>query len=57
MSGILSNKITVPAIAPPGGPSGANIRPVVGGIAQERSAYPFYMLCEDQANEDFIIQE
>ena len=57
MAGILSNKITIPAIAPPGGPSGANIRPITRGILQENAAYPFYILCEDQANEDFIIQE
>mgnify|MGYP001258851047 CR=1 FL=1 len=57
MAGILSNKCTVPAISSAGGPSGANIRPIVRGIRQERSAYPFYILCEDQANEDFIIQE
>lgn len=57
MSGILSNKNTVPAVAPPGGPSSANIIPIVGGIVQESAAFPFYFLCEDQANEDFIIQE
>jgi hypothetical protein len=57
MAGILSNKNTVPAVSIPGGPFGANIRPVIGGIVQESAAYPFYMLCEDQANEDFIIQE
>ncbi len=54
---ILSNKNTIPALATPGGPFGTNIRPVVGGIVQENATYPFYMLCEDQANEDFIIQE
>ena len=54
---ILSNKNTIPALATPGGPFGPNIRPVVGGIVQENATYPFYILCEDQANEDFIIQE
>jgi len=57
MSGILSNKNTIPAVGTSGGVFGANIRPVVIGIIQENAAYPFYMLCEDQANEDFIIQE
>ncbi len=54
---ILSNKNTIPAIAPAGGPSSANIIPIVNGIVQENAPFPFYILAEDAANEDFIIQE
>ena len=52
---ILSNKNTIPAIAPPGGPSSANIIPIVNGIVQENAPFPFYILAENAANEDFII--
>ena len=54
---INSNKNTIPAVSSAGGPSGANIIPIISGIIQETAAFPFYFLCEDQANEDFIIQE
>ncbi len=54
---INSNKNTIPAISTAGGVSGANMIPVISGIIQESATFPFYMLCEDQANEDFIIQE
>ena len=54
---INSNKNTIPAISTAGGVSGSNMLPIISGIIQESALFPFYILCEDQANEDFIIQE
>jgi len=54
---VLSNKNTIPAISPPGGPFGPNIIPIVNGIIQESAPFPFYILAENATNEDYIIQE
>tara|TARA_B110000444_G_C18805242_1_gene579586 strand:+ start:729 stop:899 length:171 start_codon:yes stop_codon:yes gene_type:complete len=54
---ILSNKNTIPSIGTFGGAFGSNMNPVVNGIIQESANFPYYILAENAANEDFIIQE